>query len=212
MAFICVFWTLLAKPSMIITQAPQNSYADKLKLFDKAPALNQFTANNSPLNIHNKALELLKNKNKIPAVLLLKKNFYQNLFPASYFLLTQLEEPVSFSPLLFLIGFIIISLITTCFFILYFKSPNPFYLKNLLGFLFVFALLLGGNLFLLKPRAGLLKESYLKLAPLEKAPNTLQIEPLKELVILKRKGEWLKIKTHTKQTGWILDQKIFQFF
>ena len=185
---------------------------DKSEPFSDIQALNQFFQNNSPLKIHNKALELLKDKNNAPAILLLKKNFYQNLFPASYFLLTQLEESVFLLPILLLIAFIIVSLITTAFFILYLKTFSSFYLKNLFNLLFVFALLIGGNLILLKNRVSLLEEISLKLAPIETAPNTVQILPLKELVILKKQGKWLKIKSPQNQTGWILKQQVFQLF
>ena len=184
----------------------------KSKAFSDIQALNQFTVNNSPLKIHNKALELLKNKNRTAAVLLLKKNFYQNLFPPSYFLINQLEEPVSFSHILFLIGFIIISLITSVFFIFYLKRPYALYLKNLVSGLFVFFLLLTGHFLLLKNKVSLLEESYLKLAPVETAPSTILQAPLEDLIVLKKQGQWLKIKNKNKQTGWISNQQIFHVF
>ncbi|MCY4321314.1 MAG: hypothetical protein OXC37_02770 [Bdellovibrionaceae bacterium] len=198
------------KSSNLETHKNKLSLIEDKSFFD-IKTLNEFFTNNSPLEIHNKALELLKNKNKEPAVLLLKKNFYQNLFPPSYFILNQLKEPVSFSLLLFLTGFIIVSLITLIFFILYLKSFSFFYLKNLLIFLTLFAFLLAGNFFLLKSRVSLIEESYLKLAPVKTAPSTVQIPALKELIVLKTQGEWLKIKSQ-QQTGWILKQQSFQLF
>ena len=184
----------------------------KAKPSDEIQVLNQFFTNNSSLTIHNKALELLKNKNKIPAIILLKKNFYQNLFPPSYFLLNQLEESISFSPVFLLAGFIIISLVTVIFFILYLQTFSSVYLKNLLGGLFIFSILLAGNLLLLKDRVSPLTEIYLKLAPAESAPNTVQLSSLEELVVLKKQGKWLKIKDQKRQTGWILKQQVFQLF
>ena len=177
----------------------------------KIQYLNQFFKNNSPLNIHNKALDLLKNKNKIPATLLLKKNFYQNLFPESYLLLGQLEEAVFLFPVFLLIGFAITSLITVIFFIFYLKTLNSFYLKNLLISLFLFVLLLGGHFFL-KGRVSPITENHLKLAPVETAPHTVQIAPLENLVVLKKQDKWLKVKNNNNQTGWILRQQVFQLF
>ena len=197
------------------TREPSDSFelsVNKTKLSDKIQALNQFFTSNSSLKIHNKALELLKSKNEISAILLLKKNFYQNLFPPSYFLLSQLEEPVSFSLVFLLIGFIIISLITVVFFILYLKTFHSFYFKNLLAGLFVFAFLLGGHLFFFKNQVSPLTETYLKLAPIESAPNTVTLPPLENLAVLKEKGKWLKVKNQKKQTGWILKQQVFQIF
>ena len=182
------------------------------KPFSDIRSLNQFAENNSALKRHNKALELLQNKNKAPAILLLKKNFYQSLFPASYFLLIQLEETISFSHILLLISFIIISLITTGLFIFYFKNPNAFYLKNLLIGLFVFLSLLASSFFTLKDRVSLLEESYLKLAPIENSPQTILLPPLEDLIVLKKQGKWLKIKSKNNQTGWIPDQQVFQLF
>ena len=185
---------------------------NKAKPSDEIQALDQFFVSNSSLKIHNKALELLKDKNKIQAVLLLKKNFYQNLFPPSYFLLNQLKESVSFFSVFLLAGFIIISLIAVIFFILYLKTSYSFYFKNLLAGLLAFAFLLGGNLFFLKNQVSPLIETHLKLAPVESAPNTVKLPPLEELAVLKEKGKWLKVKNQKKQTGWILKQQVFQLF
>ena len=185
---------------------------EEIKLFSDIKFLKQFAINNSALQIHNKALELLKKNNNKPAILLLKKNFYQNLFPASYFTLQDLEEPVFFSYLVLLLAFIILSLITISFFILYLKSPNPFYLKNLLGGISVFFILLAFQFFTLKNKAGLLEESHLQLAPVKASPNTVLITPLEDLTILKKQGDWLKLKNKNNETGWILNQKVFQFF
>ena len=174
--------------------------------------LNRFFKNNSPLKIHNTALDLLKNNNRLPAVLLLKKNFYQNLFPASYLTLNQLEEQVSFSFIFLLIGLIITSFSSFIFFILYLKNSSSLFLSPLLSSLAVFFLLLAGNLFLVKNKVSPLTEVHLKLVPMESAPDTVQTSPLTELVVLKKTEKWLKIKNPQKETGWVLKQQVFQIF
>ena len=192
-------------------QTPDNN-STKTKPWIEIQNLNQFFTNNSPLKIHNTALDLLKNNNKAPAILLLKRNFYQNLFPNSYLILNQLEEPVSFSSIFLLIGLIIASLVSFIFFILYLKSSSSFFLTSLLSNLAVFFLLLAGNFFLVKNKVSPLTKVHLKLAPMESAPDTVQISPLTELVVLKKTEKWLKIKSSQKETGWILEQQVFRLF
>ena len=174
--------------------------------------LNQFFKHNSPLKIHNKAVELLKNKERTPAVLLLKRNFYQNLFPPSYFLLNQLRTEISFSAIFLLIAFFIISIAGFILFILYLKNSSSLYLKNFLTSLFVFLLLLTSQFLFLKDRVSVLTATKLKLAPIESAPTTILLTPLEEAVVLKKTEKWLRIKSHKKETGWILKQQAFPLF
>ena len=180
------------------------------KDFSNIEFLNHFFKSNSAVKIHNQSLELLKNKNEKQAILLLKKNFYQNLFAPSYFALNHLKESVSFFPLFLIISSIITSLIAFIFFILYLKSFSFSHLKIFLSSLFVFACLLGVHLFVLKEKVSPLTEIHLKLAPVESAPNTVPLSSLKELTVLKKKGKWLKVKDSQKQTGWIQKQQVFQ--
>ena len=197
--------------STISFKIPTNKSTDT-NSFTETQKLDQFFINNSPLKIHNTALNLLKNNYKSPAILLLKRNFYQNLFPSSYLVLNQLEERVSFFPIFLIISLIITSLVCFIFFILYLKSSSSFFFTPLVSSLTVFFLLLAGNFFLLKNKVCPLTEVNLKLAPVESAPNIDQIPPLTELIILKKTEKWIKIKNPQEEIGWILKKELFEIF
>ena len=175
------------------------------------PFLEKFSTENNALKIHNKALNLLKTSHKEPAVLLLKKNAYQNLFPPSYLALFHLGFPVSFAPslwhsILFFMALVCIFLCAQAF-----KKPSLPKLKSLFWNLSLFGCIMAGGGFLQK-RVSPLQEMDLRSSPFPSAPVQSQTAPLRELVVLKRAKDWLRVQSPDKQIGWIPKQNVFQIF
>ena len=183
----------------------------KTTLSFEIKVLEKFTQENNSLKIHNKALDFLKNKQKAKALLLLKKNAYQNIFLPSYFTLFQLKIPLFLAPLLWHIGLIFLFLICLVLFYLSFKRSSFFRLKSLflcisLGFI------ISISLFFFKKRVSSLEELDLRSSPFIKAPVQTSLIPSSDLIVLKQSDSWFRVKSKDKQTGWLQKQSVFQIF
>lgn len=174
--------------------------------------LRKFIPGKTNLEIHNKAMHFLKTKQKGPALLLLKRNVYQNFFPPSYFALFRLQSPISPAPLLWHIGMLLLGLICLTAFLLFFKKPQISRLKNCFWSLTFFGLLMCSGLFLLKKRVSPLQEVDLKSSPFMEAPGHTQLAPYSDLIVLKQTKGWLRVQGPDKQTGWLLKSRVFQIF
>ena len=175
-------------------------------------SLNTFFQNNSPIKIHNQALHFLKIDQKDKALLLLKRNLYQNLFFPSYFVLSHFEAPLFLSPFLWHIQFLIFTLISLFLFFLLLKKPKLFYLKSLFFFLIFCLSLFISGLFLLKKRVSPLESIPLRSAPFTKAVIKTNLKPNSDLIVLKETKDWLRVQNKNNETGWILKQNVFQIF
>lgn len=174
--------------------------------------LENLIKNNNPVEIHNKALALLKSRQENQALALLKKNAYQHLFPSSYLLLFQMDIPVFFKPLLWHISLLLLSLMVLIRLFLYLKKPGSFHFKAFLGGLSLLSLLFLSGFFLLKPRVICLKESDLKASPFQSAPTQAEVSPNSDLIVLKQTKDWLRVQSPNKQRGWILKNQVFRIF
>ena len=179
---------------------------------DEMEFLKNFTQEKSSLEIHNKALQLLKADHKEQAILLLKKNTYQNLFLPSYFVLSHLDIPVFFAPFLWPVSLFFMVLICSFLLFLSFKKPGSFHLKTLFWSLSLYGFLIFYGWFFLKQRVSPLQEIELKSSPFMSAPNQTQLSPNSDLIVLKQTKDWLRIQSPDKQTGWVLKQKVLQIF
>lgn len=180
--------------------------------FSNIESLSQFVWENNSRNIHNRALKLLQSENKEPALLLLRRNFYHNLFFPSYFVISELNEPVSFHPFLWHISLFLLSLSGCFLLLLYFLKPQPLFLKFLGGnfFIFTFTLLIG--FFLLKERASPLQETAVHSLPFSSSSVEMNVTANADLVILKKDKDWVRVESSDKQIGWIPKQSLFQTF
>lgn len=178
----------------------------------KIEFLKKFTEENQALEIHNKALQFLKNDQKSQALLLLKKNAYQNLFLPSYISLFHLKIPFSLAPLSWHISLFSLALLCFLLLILLFKNFSFSRLKLFFWSLSLFGCVIFSGLFLLKKRVGVLQETELKSLPFTSAPLQSQLPPHLEAIILKQTKHWLRIQAPNQQTGWVLKQKVFRIF
>lgn len=217
--FIFLFFTLFF-PAFSFTQE-QNSNSAVLSLENNQTAqteisqinlLENFTKEKSPLEIHNKALHLLKNKQKEQAFLLLKKNIYQNLFLPSYFVLFHFEIPIFFSAFLWHISLAFLAVICLFSLFLSFKEPSPFNLKIFSACLTLGLVFSSSGFWLLKKRVSSFQEIDLRSSPFREAPIQASLRPNSDLIVLKQVGDWLIVKSKNKQTGWLKKQKVFQIF
>lgn len=174
--------------------------------------LESFSKNHTALEIHNKALSLLQNQQKDPAVLLLKRNVYRNLFFPSGLLLIRMDTPFDFTPFLQHIIFLLSLGLSAGFLFLAFKKPSPFRLKLSIGALLVSASLILGVVFMLKKKAYSLDPLNLKVAPFIIAPLVDEKQALSELTVIKQMGEWLLVRDKTKQEGWVHKKQVFIVF
>ena len=179
---------------------------------DEMEFLKSFTQEKSSLEIHNKALQFLKANHKEQAVLLLKKNIYQNLFLPSYFVLSHLDIPVFFAPFLWPVSLLFMALICLLQLFLSFKKPSLFHLKTLFWSLSLYSFLIFSGWFFLKKRVSPLQEIDLKSSPFMSAPTQTQLSPNSDLIVLKQTKNWLRIQSSDKQTGWVLKKKVLQIF
>ena len=174
--------------------------------------LKQFTQEKTALEIHNKALQFLKSNQEAQALLLLKKNAYQNLFPPSYLTLLHLETPIALTPLLWQIGLFFTALICLFFLVASLKKLTPTRLKLLCWSLCLFGGLIFSGVFLLKKRVGVIQDIELRTLPFKEAPVQITLRPHSDLIVLKPTDLWLRIQTPDKETGWVPKHKVFQTF
>ena len=164
----------------------------------------------SPVDLHNRALKKLQLEDKTLSVILLRKNFYQNLFFPSYLTLKSLKAEVSISPFLWQIG----SLFMACFSLIL----VIFYLKQALRLKRNFkipviwfcglTILFSSGFLNLKKRATNLKELEVLNAPFQEALFLTKIKKGSDLILLKEKDGWLQIKTSLQQKGWVLEKEL----
>ena len=174
--------------------------------------LKQFTQTKTALEIHNKALQFLKNNQEAQALLLLKKNAYQNFFFPSYLTLFHLETPVALAPLLWHIGLVFTALICLFFLVASLKKLTPTRLKLLCWSLCLFGGLISSGVFFLKKRVGVIQNTELRSSPFKEAPVQITLRPHSDLIVLKPIDLWLRIQTPDKETGWVPKHKVFQTF
>ncbi len=203
--------------SSIKSQPSQSSSLPSKKLIKTRPtnkikSLEDLNEKKNPLEIHNKALNLLKNYQKEEALLLLKRNFYQNFFLPSYFILSHLEVSIFFSPFLWHIGLIFFAFICLFLLLLSFNDPASFHPKFLFFFLTLGFVLSSSESLLLKKRVSSSQEMDLRTAPFIKAPIIRSLSPNSDLIVLKQTGDWLAVQGENNQIGWLEKQKVFQIF
>ena len=174
--------------------------------------LKDFSENHTALEIHNKALSLLQNQQKDPALLLLKRNAYRNLFLPSGFLLIRIGAPIDFAFFLWHIAVLLSLSLSAGFLFLAFKRPADFWLKVSAGALALSASMVLGLVFMLKQKAYPLNQLALKAAPFVGAPMVDEKRPLSELTVIKQMGEWLLVRDQSKQEGWVHKSAIFIVF
>ena len=178
----------------------------------KLEQLKQITKQSTALEIHNKALEFLKNNQKTEALLLLKYNAYRGFFPPSIKLLFKVKHPPSLLTLLWQ-GAVLCSALAFLFFlILSFKSFSRF--KWLLASFFLFVAVFFGGAISVKSRVEVLHKTKLLSNPFVEATNVKgYVQPSRELIVLKDITFWLKVKDlKTKDTGWLPKSHVFQTF
>ena len=189
----------------------QNNPTEETETFN-IKFLKKFSKEKSSLEIHNKALQFLKTSYKEQALLLLKRNVYQNFFLPSYLILFHLG--VSVFPNLFIWHISLILLAFICFFSLFlcFKKSNSSRLKAFFGSFGFFAVLLAYGFFLLKGRVGSFEEVALKSAPFVDASINVRKPAGSELIVLKQTKHWLRVQSLDAQTGWVLKRDVFHIF
>jgi len=200
-----------SRSEVALIKSNDNNPTKKTKIFD-IKFLKKFSEKKSSLEIHNKALQFLKTGYKEQAILLLKRNIYQNFFLPSYLILFHLE--ISVSPNLFIwhIGLILLAVI--CFFSLFlcFKKSNSSRLKAFFWSFGFFTALLALGFFLLKNRVGSFEELALKSAPFIDASVNARKPAGSDLIVLKQTKHWLRVQSPDAGTGWILKQDVFHIF
>lgn len=210
------FYSFSQAPALNDSSVETSQFKPDLDFYD-SKKLRLFFESSSALTIHNKALELLKTEDKTPAILLLKRNFYQNLFFPSYLILKKIGEPAFLLPLAVSTGLILLSLLFLTFLLIYLKSKQTTYLK-VSSFLLCGLLGLLGGSFLLKSRGGTLKKT--SLMPLPSLSKNLNdpsqpeehTKPGEEFLLIKKTKDWLYIKTNDNKKAWILREEVFELF
>ena len=166
----------------------------------------------SGLEIHNKALNFLKNNQKDQAILLLKKNLYQNFFFPSYLVLFHFEIPIFFTSFLWHISLILLAFICLSLLFLSLKKSSSFHLKLLFWCLNLSFTVFSSGFFLLKQKVSSLQEVNLRSAPFMEASINTSLKPNSDLIVLKQTKDWLRVQSLDKQSGWLQKQKVFQIF
>jgi len=186
---------------------------EKLKSFslNKIRDLNNFFKSNTPLIIHNKAIELLQKEKRDIALLLLKKNIYQNLFIPSYFTLIKSEETVFLPPLFLLFALFVISLIIFIYALIDLKSKKISSFKKYGSFLFVFMCLLSSSFFF-KKRISFLEEKDIRTLPFLSLKPKDKVGLGEELILLEKNSNWLYVETSNKKKVWIQKEEFFELF
>ena len=151
------------------------------------------------MEIHNKALQLLKNDQKAPALLLLEKNFYHNFFLPSFALLSHLKAPLFFSSFLWHALLFFMSLLCLMYSLLALKKQNLNSLKKFSLIVIFHLACLGLGPLALKSRVSPLQKIELKSAPFDSAAVSTEIEANAHLLVLK-KGKRLVESTELGQT------------
>ena len=201
----------LLKTNQAFLSQNKASPVKKLSPAEKIRFLENISTKKTSLEIHNKALELLKAREKNQALLLLKKNLYTHLFPSSYFALYRLSAPLFFSSFLWHISLFFMALTALFFIFLALKKPDSFRLKCSFFSLILFSLIFSGGFFL-KKKANPLEEIDLKDGPFPSAPVKARLSPASDLVVLKQTKDWLRVRDRENQTGWVLKKELFQIF
>ena len=174
--------------------------------------LNSFFQTKSALEIHNKALQLLKSDQKAPALLLLEKNFYHNFFLPSFALLSHLKAPLFFSPFLWHALLFFMSGLCLMYSLLALKKQNLNSLKKLILIVIFHLACLGLGPLALKSRVSPLQKIELKSAPFDSAAVSTEIRANAHLLVLKKAKGWLRVQSLDKQSGWAKKQDLFQIF
>lgn len=203
---------ILNSRSHFSTKQDKTSQKIKTVLTNEMIFLKEFAQAKSSLEIHNKALNFLKNNQEEKAFLLLKRNVYQNFFFPSYLALFHFEVPIFFTPFLWHIGLIFLAFICLFPLILSFKEPTAFNLKVFfvclsLAFTFSFS-----KIWILKNRVSSFQEMDLRSSPFREAPVKASLSPNSDLIVLKQTGDWLVVRSKDKQTGWLKKEDVFQIF
>ena len=173
--------------------------------------LEKIISEKSSLEIHNKAIQLLRDNHKVSAILLLKKNTYRNLFLPSYFALLKLKT--SLSHIVFFIPVSLLIMTFVCLFFLWMsiKNSSPLRLKGLFSAVVLAFLILFSGLFV-KKRVSPLNKIKLRKAPYASAVISSQLEPSADLMVLEETKGWFRIQSFDQQTGWISKNQVFQIF
>lgn len=168
--------------------------------------LNEFFEKSTALDIHNYALQLLQKppagEEKIKAFLLLKRNFYQNLFPPSYAALVKNQEPVFLLPFLTLSALLILTAFFLFGLIFKIKSKQNFSLRVYGAFLTLTALLLAGSQ-LFKSRLAFLEDKTAYSLPFDEVTARKKIKAGEELILLKERSGWLLLKKENQEKVWL---------
>ena len=229
MIFFILFGLLISSPSLAVEEeqnkqpaSPANSVVASLNDSQNNPTeetktfniefLEKFSKEKSNLEIHNKALQFLKTGYKEQALLLLKRNVYQNFFLPSYLILFHLGVPIS--PNLFIWQISLVLLAVICLFSLFlcFKQASPSRLKTFFWSFGLFTVLIASGFFLLKNRVDSFKEVTFKSAPFVDASIKAKKQPNSDLIVLKQTKHWLRVQSPDKQTGWVLKRDVFYIF
>lgn len=172
----------------------------------KIKELNKFFEKNAALDIHNYALQLLQKEHageeKIKALLLLKRNFYQNLFPPSYVALVKNQEPVFLLPFFTLSALLILTAAFLFGLIFKIKSKQNFSLRVYGAFLIMTAFLLGGA-WLFKSRLAFLEDKSAHSLPFDEVAARKKIKAGEELILLEERSGWLLLKKENQEKVWL---------
>ncbi len=166
----------------------------------------------SPIDLHNTALKNINLEDNTLSVVLLRKNFYQNLFFPSYLVLKSLKKEVSLAPFLWQIGSLLFAILSLIWLIFYLKQSLNLKRNLKIPALWFCGLtiLLSSAFFNLRKRVTNLEDLELLNAPFKEALYSGEIKKGADLIFLKKHKEWLQIKTSQQQKGWVLNKDVIK--
>ena len=213
---LCIYTLVLLGLPFYNERREPETPPEKLTEYDRRmDFLNKIASTKNPKEIHTTAHKLLKkDQTQGEAVLLLKRNFYTNLFIPSYFALLSLKIPVSISSLVWHFSLFIVSVLCLISLISSIKSKagSSRHLERLTVLLSLGLALSIGSHLSLKPRLSSFKEMELKITPSQSSSVKSQIRPHSELIVIKKKESNFLVKDENGQTGWVRKRDFFKLF
>ena len=224
-AFVSVggllFVYMLALPSFLFNgDGPYKDSKPKLIIeYDRTmDFLTKVALTAKPEEIHRTATELLQQKKRGEAILLLKRNFYTHLFIPSYFILSNLKVPVSFAFLLWHLSLLMVSCLCLRSLILLNKSISLLHIRQLTVLLSLGLVLSVLSQWFLKPKISSFKGMALKTTPSLTASVKSPVAPHSDLLVIEiktipyEKSISYRAKDQNGQTGWVRKQDFLRIF